>query len=243
MLLLPLCQIPWDLPGGAAIGWGWRRGPVHRETSWNCRWLRYFSFLAGPPGWQGQGWGQWQVPVEGGNADLLTALVTRGISTFAATGSNALHGRSPPMPIVHTTQLEVSHQGYATAVLAPFCLGAPWGQHLPSRTLLVGHSSLTSSLCSGEPACFSAGKQGAALLVLTPRQRSLVPEGSKPAVCLAPARHVPQGIMTAIHWGAFWLSSTLSPPGLFGYTTLAILKNSSAASRAMSRSCQSNGVL
>lgn len=181
--------------------------------------------------------------MEGGNADLLVALATRGISTFAATGSNALRGGFPPVPIAHTTQLEVSHQGYATAVLAPFCLGAPGGQHPPSRALLVGHGSLTSSLCSGRPTCFSAGKQGAALLVLTSRQRSLVLEGRKPAVRLTPVRRVPQGITTEIHCGAFWLSSTLSPLGLFGYTTLAILKNSSAASRAISRSCQSNRVL
>lgn len=143
--------------------------------------------------------------------------------------------------MAYTTRLEVSHQGYATAVLAPFCLGAPWGQRPPSCAFPMGHGSLTSSLCSVRPTCFSAGKQGAALLVLTPRQRSLVPEGKKPAVHLAPARHVPQGITAEMHCGAFWLSSTLSPLGLFGYTTLAILKNSSAASRAMSRSCQSKG--
>ena len=117
--------------------------------------------------------------MEGGNADLLIALATRGISTFAATGSNTLRGGFPPVPIAHATQLEVSHQGYTTAVLAPFCLGAPWGQHPPSRALLVGHGSLTSSLCSGRPTCFSAGKQGAALLVLTSRQRKPGPGGKE----------------------------------------------------------------
>lgn len=147
------------------------------------------------------------------------------------------------MPIAYTTRLAVSHWGYAMAVLAPLCLGAPWGQYPPSCALPVGHSSLTSSFCSGQPTRFSARKQGAALLVLTPRQRSPVPEGRKHSVHLVPARYTPQGIVTEMHCGAFWLSSTLSPLALFGYTTLAILKNSSAASRAMSRSCQSNGVL
>lgn len=83
------------------------------------------------------------------------------------------------MPIAYATRLAVSCQGYTTAVLAPFCLGGPWGQHPPSCALPVGHSSPTSSLCSDRPTCFSAGKQGAALLVLTPHQRSLVPEGKE----------------------------------------------------------------
>lgn len=104
-----------------------------------------------------------------------------------------------------------------------------------------GHSLLASLLWL--PSCFPAGKQGAALLVLTPQQRSWVLEGKKLAVHLVPERCAPQGITAEMCCGAFWLLSTLSPLGLFGYTTLAILKNSSAASRAMSRSCQSKRVL
>jgi len=174
--------------------------------------------------------------------DLLLALVTRGISTFAATGSNALRGRWPPAYRLHYSASGLPpglHYGSSCSLL----LRRTWGQHLPFHALPVGHGLLTSLLCSGWPACFSAGEEGAALLALTPRQRSPVPEGKKLAVRLAPARHTPQGILTEIHCGTFRLSSALSTLGLFGYTTLAILKNSSAASRAMSRSCQSNKVL
>lgn len=42
------------------------------------------------------------------------------------------------VPIAHTTQLVVSHRGYATAVLAPFCLGATQGQNPPSCALQMG---------------------------------------------------------------------------------------------------------
>lgn len=115
------------------------------------------------------------------------------------------------MPTAHTTRL----RGYATAVLAPLSLGAPWGQHLPSRALPVGHGSLTSSFCSGRPARFSAGKQGAALLVPTPRQRSPVLQGRKPSVPLGEARSsgyrdrdALRGLLAIVHslpTGSLWI--------------------------------------
>lgn len=87
--------------------------------------------------------------------------------------------------------------------------------------------------CGASLAHSWAGKQGTVLLMLQP-----LGTGARSQRKVNPCPRAPQGVMT----GAYF-SSTLSMLPLFGYTTLASLKNSSAASRAISRSCQSNGIV
>lgn len=106
--------------------------------------------------------------------------------------------------------------------------GAPWGP--PALFPYPPHGApLALSSAPGSPTCFSAGNKEGHYLCYKPSAGEPGPRGGNPAV--APARRAPQGIPAETCF-----SSTISTPALFGYTTLAILKNSSAASRAMSRS-------
>lgn len=153
------------------------------------------------------------------------ALLTGDVPPFPATGSSNFP---------RAYQLVGRHQDNAAAAPAPFSwstLGSTSPFPIPSPWSTPG-----SQLCSGQPTRFSAGNKEGHYLCYKPSAGEPGPRGGNPAV--APARRAPQGIPAETCF-----SSTLSTPALFGYTTLAILKNSSAASRAMSRSCQSNRVL
>lgn len=113
--------------------------------------------------------------------------------------------------------------------------GAPWGP--PALFPYPPHGApLALSSAPGSPLASRQGNKEGHYSCYKPLAGKLGPRGGNPAV--APARRAPQAIPAETCF-----SSTRSTLALFGYTTLAILKNSSAASRAMSRSCQSNRVL
>lgn len=150
--------------------------------------------------------------------------------------------QTPPVPIAHT----FGQWCPAGATLGQFSLPSA-REHLGASTRLPVRSCWAQ--LAGLPALlqlptrFSAGKQGGHSLCC-PRAAEPVSERCPcRAVRVAPARHIPQGTTAGTLCRALGPSSALSPPGRLGYTVLAILKNSSAASRAMSRSCQTAGIV
>lgn len=122
---------------------------------------------------------------------------------------------------------------YTTGLWCPSCHSlvprSPWCQRPFPCALLPGTAR------PAVPALLSTGPPGG-LCPAGPGHSSLPRSAGR---VTAPGQ-VPQGTVGTL-CRARGASSSLSPPGRLGYTALAILKNSSAASSAIRRSCQTTG--